>query len=136
MVGHTPALTSRSDEAFLDFVSDARNVLMHEQWYAVCELGNAALKQAGLADKEHVWPGRVEEMRTVLKDVPEAAIMLRAKRSLQEAYWDRIMDSYGVDEQEWLAKLDAADKSARLRQSGNPDPARRLRGRAPGRAAL
>ncbi len=121
MMGHTPALTSRSDEAFLDFVSDARNLLMHEQWYAVCELGNAALKKAGLADKEHVWPGRVEEMRAVLKDVPEAAIMLRAKRSLQEAYWNRIMDSYGVDEQEWLARLDAADKSGPGSVSWDPD---------------
>jgi len=111
MVGHTPALTARADEAFLDFVSDARNLLMHEQWYAVCGLGNQALEKEGLAQKEDVWPDRVEEMREVLKSVPEAAVMLRAKRSLQEAYWNRIMDSYGADEQEWLAKLDVADKS-------------------------
>ena len=45
-LGATPALTARADEAFLDFVSDARNLLMHEQWYAVCELGNKALRDA------------------------------------------------------------------------------------------
>ena len=109
-LGHTPALTARADEAFLDFVSDARNLLMHEQWYAVCSLGNEALAKRGLTDKEDVWPNRVDEMREVLKDVPEAAVMLRAKRSLQEAYWNRIMDSYGVDEQDWLAKLEASDQ--------------------------
>jgi ubiquinone/menaquinone biosynthesis C-methylase UbiE len=120
-LGPTPALTARADEAFLDFVSDARNVLMHEQWYAVCELANKALATADLAKKEEVWPGKIEEMREVLKGVPEAAVMLRAKRSLQEAYWNRIMDSYGINETEWLAKLDAADKQGPGTLTLNPD---------------
>ena len=121
MVGNTPALSSRADEAFLDFVSDARNLLMHEQWYAVCELGNDALRQRGLESKEDVWPARIDEMREVLKDVPEAAVMLRAKRSLQEAYWNRIVDSYAVDETEWRARLDAADKQGPGTISWDPD---------------
>jgi ubiquinone/menaquinone biosynthesis C-methylase UbiE len=110
MLGYTPALTSRADEAFLDFVSDARNLLMHQQWYAVCELGNRALEKEGLAKKEEVWPGRIDEMREVLSNIPAAATMLRAKRSLQEAFWNRILDSYAIDEQEWLARLDETDK--------------------------
>ena len=121
MLGHTPALPSRADEVFLDFVSDARNLLMHQQWHAVCELGNRALEKQGLAKKEEVWPGRIEDMREVLKGVPEAATMLRSKRSLQEAYWNRIMDSYAVDEQQWLAKLDKADKSGPGTVSWDPD---------------
>jgi SAM-dependent methyltransferase len=121
MRGHTPALTSRSDEAFLDFVSDARNLLMHEQWYAVCELGNRALEKAGLDKKQDVWPHRIDAMREVLKDVPEAAIMLRAKRSLQEAYWQRIMDSFGGNEAQWLARLAAADKRGPGSVSWDPD---------------
>ena len=94
---------------------------MHQQWYAVCELGNEALKKAGLANKEDVWPNRIDEMREVLKSVPEAAVMLRTKRSLQEAYWNRIMESYAVDEKEWLAKLDKADVSGPGRVSWDPD---------------
>lgn len=48
--GNTPALTSRADEAFLDYVSDMRNDLMHSTHRQVEEQSARALSQRGLSD--------------------------------------------------------------------------------------
>jgi ubiquinone/menaquinone biosynthesis C-methylase UbiE len=107
-VGNTPALTTRADETFLDYVSDMRNLLMHGQYERVARLGEAALARAGVRNDD--WPGCVPAVRAALSTEPEVATWLRAKRSLQEAYWTRIIESYGRRGAELQAKLDAADR--------------------------
>lgn len=48
-------------------------------------------------------------MREVMQTEPEVATWLRVKRSLQEAYWQRIMDSYGAREEDFLHMLEVSD---------------------------
>ena len=84
-----------------------RNDLMHSQHKRVEDQSAAVLEKEGMT--ENLWPGKVDEMRTVMEDVPEVATWLRVKRSLQEAYWQRIMESYGMREEEFLHMLEVSD---------------------------
>lgn len=105
--GNTPALSSRSDEAFLDYISCMRNDLMHNQHKRVEQQSAEMLRQKGLT--EDLWPAQVDPMREAMQSAPEVATFLRTKRSLQEAYWNRIMESYGVREEEFLHMLELSD---------------------------
>lgn len=117
--GNTPALSSRSDEAFLDYISDMRNDLMHSQHRTVERQSAQVLENKGLVD--NVWPGKVDEMRHAMEDVPEVATFLRVKRSLQESYWQRIMESYGVREEEFLHMLEVSDSEGPGSVNWDPD---------------
>ena len=44
--GNTPELLNRADEAYCDFVSGARNLLMYAQFQNIGKLGEAELDQA------------------------------------------------------------------------------------------
>ena len=46
--GYTPALTTRADEALLDYISDMRNQLMHSPHRRVEQQSAEALKHHGL----------------------------------------------------------------------------------------
>ena len=39
-IGRTPALTRRADETYTDFISDARNQLLHAHWKNMSLRGN------------------------------------------------------------------------------------------------
>ncbi len=117
--GNTPALSSRSDEAFLDYVSDMRNDLMHSTHRQVEQQSAKALAEKGLT--ENLWPGEVDAMRQTMQAVPEVATYLRVKRSLQEAYWQRIMDSYGMREEEFLHMLEVSDSEGPGTVTWDPD---------------
>ncbi|MCB2108148.1 MAG: class I SAM-dependent methyltransferase [Rhodobacteraceae bacterium] len=106
--GNTPAMTTRADETFLDFVSDMRNVLMHAPNDYVEEVGTKAVETAGARNEQ--WPECVASVREALMEDGEVSTWLRVKRSLQEAYWDRIITSYGEREGELMQRLEAADK--------------------------
>jgi len=117
--GQTPALNTRADEAFLDYISDMRNTLMHGTHKRVEEQSAAALEKAGLT--ENLWPDRVDDMRTTMTDVPEVATWLRAKRSLQEAYWQTIVDSYSSRQDEFLHMLEVSDSEGPGSVHWDPD---------------
>ena len=117
--GHTPALCTRADEAFLNYISDMRNDLMHSQHKRVEDQSAAVLQQEGLTD--NLWPEKVDAMRTVMEDVPEVATWLRVKRSLQEAYWQRIMESYGMREEEFFHMLEVSDADGPGSVTWDPD---------------
>lgn len=107
-VGPMPALTRRSDEAYTEFMSDTRNVLLHAHWKNMMGVGNAAMKKAGLPI-EHSKAG-VEGARQVIRDNTPIATFLRVKRSCQEIYKQRIIDSYDLRRDELERMLDEADK--------------------------
>lgn len=107
-VGNTPAMTTRTDEAFLDFVSDMRNALMHAPHAYIDAAGTRALEQAGARNDR--WPEGLGDVRRALMADTDVSTWLRVKRSLQEAYWQRIVDSYGEREGELMRRLDAADR--------------------------
>jgi 2-polyprenyl-3-methyl-5-hydroxy-6-metoxy-1,4-benzoquinol methylase len=117
--GYTPALTTRADEALLDYISDMRNQLMHSPHRRVEQQSAEALKHHGLT--ENLWPGKVDEMRTAMAEVPEVATWLRVKRSLQEAYWQTIMDSYSQRQDDFLHMLEVSDSEGPGSVSWDPD---------------
>ncbi|MBL8629091.1 MAG: class I SAM-dependent methyltransferase [Rhodospirillaceae bacterium] len=108
-VGNTPALTTRADETFMDYISDMRNFLMHAPYKRVTELSEETLRRTKTRNDQ--WPKCADPVRDALSTEPEVATWLRAKRTLQEAYWARIMDSYNQRGGTLKQKLDAADKS-------------------------
>jgi len=118
-IGNTPALSSRADEVFMDYVAGARDLLMHNRYTTVRELGDKALEEN--CGKEAPTPEDVGIIRAMIREVPEVGIYHRAKRTLQEAYWKRIIDSYTLREDELLAKLDEADKSGPGSVSWDPN---------------
>jgi SAM-dependent methyltransferase len=117
--GRTPALSSRSDEALLDYISDMRNGLMHGQHKRVEDMSGKALKEAGLT--ENLWPNKVDAMRSLMTGVPEVATWLRVKRSLQEAYWQTITDSYGQRQDDFLHMLEVSDSEGPGSVKWDPD---------------
>jgi SAM-dependent methyltransferase len=119
LAGHTPALARRADEAYLDFVSDARNALLHARGRAVSEVGEQALAAAERATGRR--PNSVDGVKAVILADPHVATYLRVKRSLQEAYWQRIEDSFGGN----AAAMESALAAAETRGPGSVrwDPA-------------
>lgn len=107
-VGNTTAMTTRADEAFLDFMCDARNIIMHAHYRPISELGNKAIAAAGL--KPVHTHENVAKIRDVIAATPDLAAFLRFKRSAQERYKQRIIESYGAREEELTRWLDDAMK--------------------------
>lgn len=107
MRGFTPAVTNRSDEAFLDYVSTARNILMYSQQPLANKSATDELNARG-ATIDYT-PEAVAGIREVVKDVPVAATWLRIKRTAQEAFWQRVVDTFKGQEDVWLARLDESD---------------------------
>jgi ubiquinone/menaquinone biosynthesis C-methylase UbiE len=107
-IGRTPALTRRSDETYTDFISDARNQLLHAHWKNMSERGNALMREKGVPIT-HTNRG-VAKAREVLIEDLELSTFLRVKRSCQEIYKQRIVESYSEREAEYLRRLDDAEK--------------------------
>ncbi|MEQ8510629.1 MAG: class I SAM-dependent methyltransferase [Rhodospirillaceae bacterium] len=107
MNGNTPALPSRADESFVDYVCEARNVLLHARWKQMGDIGNQKLKEHGV-EIEHTRDG-VEQARAVIAGEVELASFMRLKRSYQEMYKDRIIDSMNTQRDDWLRKLEEAE---------------------------
>jgi len=106
-LGRVPALTARADEVYNDFMSDARNHLLHAYWKQMSERGNALMKQAGVGIA-HTAEG-VAKARAVIAEDTYLSTFLRVKRSAQEIYKQRIVESYAQREAEYLRKLDDAE---------------------------
>ena len=107
MNGNTPALPSRADESYVDYVCEARNVLLHAHWKQMGEVGLEKMKAAGV-DIDHSAKG-VAEAREVIRKETEIASFMRVKRSYQEMYKDRLIDSLNTQREDWLRKLSEAE---------------------------
>jgi tRNA G46 methylase TrmB len=106
--GNTPDLLARADEAYCDFVSDARNILMHARFQTIGQLGEAALDVAAKATGQR--PNSPEAIKDVAMKVPEVASYFRIKRTLQESYWRRIEDSFAAKGKDFEQALTDAEK--------------------------
>jgi 2-polyprenyl-3-methyl-5-hydroxy-6-metoxy-1,4-benzoquinol methylase len=107
-VGRAFALTNRSDEAYTDFMSDTRNFLLHAQWRNMMARGNELLAQAGVT-MEHSKDGVAAARAAIAHDM-YMNTFLRVKRSAQEIYKQRIVESYREREAEYLRRMDDAEK--------------------------
>jgi SAM-dependent methyltransferase len=105
--GNTPELTLRADQSYLEYLSDARDLMLNKKARRFSTVGMKVLKERGIPF-EHTLEvtGRVREE---FADVEELAVFLRIKRSLQEAYKERIIGSFGLIQQTWENRLDEAD---------------------------
>ena len=101
-----PAMPQRAAEAYLDFISGARQDLMHAHWGSLLSLGHAALAPA--AEKTGKIPDTVEDVKEILLKYPEMAAFLRIKRTLQESCWKRVIDAYANEQTDFLTAIDEA----------------------------
>ena len=107
IAGPFPALSSRPDEAYIDFIADARNFLLHAQQYPLADYSRKLLGEAGVGMSPD--PANTRRAIDVLMQDPAVKTYYRLKRSLQEAFWNRVQQSFGSRREEILKAFDAAD---------------------------
>lgn len=108
-IGPTPAVTTRADETFLDYIKDLRSVLMYGRSKQVLPIADEAIEASGIkVEPTHESVEAVREL--VRREAPDASLWGRIYRSTQEAFWKRIVESYGMKEDAFLQMLDEADK--------------------------
>lgn len=108
VAGPYPALPTRADEAYVDFITDARNFLLHAQQRPIGAYSRSLLEAAGLTAS----PDRENTRRAtdVLMRDPALRAYYRVKRSLQEAFWNRLLAAFGGRRDLLIAALQAADR--------------------------
>lgn len=119
-IGPTPSMTTRADETFLTYIKDLRGALMMGHAKTVHPQANAAIEAAGIeVDATHE---SVEAVREVIRrEVPEAGVWARTYRSTQDAFWNRVSESYRLREDEFLRMLDESDKQGPGSVTWDPD---------------
>ena len=107
-VGPTPAMTTRADETFLNYIKDLRTVLMWGQSKVIHPKINALIEEEGIGiEPTHE---SVEAVRRLAREkAPEAGVWARIYRSTQDALWARVAESYGMRESEFMRMLDEYD---------------------------
>lgn len=107
VAGMYPALDTRREEAYVDFVEDARNFLLHAQQRPIGEYSRRLLQEAGLPNSPDGATTR-RSMELLMRE-PTLKTFYRLKRSLQESFWNALLRSYGGRRETLLAALDAAE---------------------------
>ncbi len=108
VAGVYPTLTTRRDEAYAEFIEDARNLLMHAQQGPIAEYSRSLMKEAGLSMATDAQSTQAA-IDFLMRD-PALKTYYRVKRSLQEAFWGCVSRSFGARRAELLAALDEADR--------------------------
>jgi SAM-dependent methyltransferase len=108
VAGIYPALTNRRDEAYVEFIEDARNVLMHAQQTPIAEYSRQLMKTAGLPTDS--GEDNTARAAALLMADPALKTYYRVKRSLQDSFWTCVNDSYGARRAELEQALDEAEK--------------------------
>ena len=108
VAGVYPSLTTREDEAYVEFIEDARNVLMHAQQMPIGQYSRTLMQQTGLSMATDAQSTRAA-IDFLMRD-PALKTYYRVKRSLQEAFWGCLSRSFGARRAELLAALDEADR--------------------------
>ena len=109
VAGVFPTLTTRSDEAYVEFIEDARNILMHAQQRPIGAYSQQLIEAAGIGDGTDRETTRAAI--DLLMDDPTLKTYYRIKRSLQEAFWSGLSKSFNQRRDDILAALDEADAS-------------------------
>lgn len=118
-IGNTPALLTRADETYEDFMRDTRNLLLHEPFKRVSKRATDAFEKRGL-DLE-LTNECIDQVRDAVREDPNLATFLRVKRSCQEVYKNRIIESYNQQEPEFLRKIEDAEKRGPGTLTYDPD---------------
>jgi len=109
VAGVFPTLTTRGDEAYLEFVEDARNVLMHAQQAPIGTYSRQLIKDAGISDTPD--QKNTQAAIDLLMQDPTLKIYYRVKRSLQESFWFGLGKSLDQRRDAIIAAFDEADHS-------------------------
>ena len=108
MNGNTPSLPIRADESFVDYVCEARNMLLHKRQKKISTLGNKRLSENQIsATHNHETVDRIREI--IATDIALASFM-RLKRSFQEIYKNRLIGSLNTQRKQWLQNLEKMEK--------------------------
>ena len=83
--GIFPSLSSRRDEAYVGFIEDARNLLLHAQQKPIGEYSRSLLQDAGKSMETD--PKSSAEAQELLMKDSVLKTYYRVKRSLQESFW-------------------------------------------------
>lgn len=108
VAGVYPALPNRPDEAYIEFIEDARNILMHAQQIPIGQYSRKLMTDARInmsPDKEST-----RAAIDLLMQDPALKTYYRVKRSLQESFWGCLSRSFGKRRAELLAAMDETDK--------------------------
>ena len=108
VAGVYPALPTRKDEAYIEFIEDARNILMHAQQRPIGEYSRKLMTEAGISMATDKASTRVA-IDLLMQD-PALKTYYRVKRSLQESFWGCLSRSFGKRRAELLAAMDETDK--------------------------
>lgn len=119
-VGPTPAMTSRADETFLDYIKDVRSALLWGPSKDVHPRANAVIEAEGI--EIETTAESVEAVRDVVRrKLPEAGVWARVYRTTQETFWNRVCESYGLREDEFLRMLEESDQMGPGSVEWDPD---------------
>ena len=106
--GVFPSLSSRRDEAYMSFIEDARNLLLHAQQKPIGEYSRLLLKNAGKSMESD--PRSTTEAKELLMKDNVLKTYYRVKRSLQESFWECTLNSLNMRKKDLLRALDDAEK--------------------------
>ncbi|MBC8226088.1 MAG: class I SAM-dependent methyltransferase [Gammaproteobacteria bacterium] len=106
--GVFPSLSSRRDEAYMNFIEDARNLLLHAQQKPIGEYSKLLLKNAGKSMEPDIRS--TEEAIDLLMNDNVLKTYYRIKRTLQESFWECTYNSLNMRKNDLLEALDDAEK--------------------------
>ena len=106
--GVFPSLSSRRDEAYMSFIEDARNLLLHAQQKPIGEYSRLLLQNAGKSMESD--PRSTTEAKELLMKDNVLKTYYRVKRSLQESFWECTLNSLNMRKKDLLRALDDAEK--------------------------
>lgn len=109
IAGVFPTLTTRSDEAYVEFIEDARNILMHAQQRPIGAYSQQLMQEAGIPDSPD--QEATQAAIDLLMQDPTLKTYYRIKRSLQEAFWSGLSNSFNARRDEIVAAMDEAEKA-------------------------
>jgi SAM-dependent methyltransferase len=105
--GLYPALPTRSDEAYAEFVEDARNCLLHAQQQPIAEFSRQKMSDAGMSQASD--PESTNAAVEFLMQDSTIKTYYRVKRSLQESFWQCLRTAYDRERETLEAAIEAAD---------------------------
>jgi SAM-dependent methyltransferase len=108
VAGPYPALPTRADEAYVDFIADARNFLLHAQQRPIGAYSRELTRAAGLSSSPD--PDNTRRATELLMRDPTLRTYYRVKRSLQEAFWSRLLAAFGGRRELLMNALAEADR--------------------------
>jgi ubiquinone/menaquinone biosynthesis C-methylase UbiE len=110
-LGYLPRPTTLADESYLDYVESVRKLLIQDMFPAFAVAGEnryRTWKEEQGADENS---DNLDDIKSVMRDIPLARVWQRGVRSQQEMMWRRTRQSFVREAEDRMAEiLDAEDK--------------------------